>query len=896
MEVEVEDPNNDALCRLCDCSNDELVSIFDKSESGDEIINIINNSLPLNIHKTDQLSKFICGTCLKNVNNVYEFKQKCFEVARKYKNELNGDTQNENSSDEKTNSSSNDEKTDASTSTEDLFIFCTNCRNEILEANEVDKEIELCTDLRQAIIDSFRKNKILLEDKPMRTRRKKNQPFYNELEDSTCSSMTEFTNTESSQCFDLENDIESSSDSETQSEPPSKRRKVENTTIVPTTSVPEVNYEALYSIEPEVRYFPLSLFSICIQAINSHNIGDEYWPDRYEKVIVTPPPCSVCKQTFPNMKLLAMHEAKKHINIEMTEHVDELMEWHESRDYSGVRNKWLKDYIQRQSEPKDANSGVNEESLLIPVSSNSLAIIDPPRPEEESSTEAITSSDQSTAPEVKLVDGRPFVDGVPLGDFTKEERRAFYRSLRVGGVVKRFCKLCRYSFKDNWAIEAHYFSMACYFTCRYCGMRFNKQRARFKEHVDQHKEQKDPISTKVFAASKLNNIVPKVVYPQKRQKTIPQIIPTPRLQSNKIKSIMPVKQEVKPESSGIQTPVKIKQEPISNDEQANQSQTSSSQLQTSQSKTGNQAYFCRRCYKVFFKLDEFKIHSKNCDHNQYPNAMSYFAPPPQAPTPPKVQPQPQPPPPPANNYNGDTKTSQSPSGRPLRNCVKEAGPYRDEVYLPEHLLKPEPVRLTNQQMQHGGYVCYICNTPFPTIYSRNSHMRIHKAETMPGVHNQMQQNKPQAPETYQQMQDPYQHAQEPYQQMSVAHLAQVKQEPLEPEVQIHEQIKPEPDYIGLGPAISITPIPKKNLPLEQQQYQNAQKSNPGAIQLPGFQNNEVDRTYKCSSCWEAFSNKSHLYFHKKTQCEGSKYPCPFCKKRFGTEAAYSSHIFYSHPE
>lgn len=57
-----------------------------------------------------------------------------------------------------------------------------------------------------------------------------------------------------------------------------------------------------------------------------------------------------------------------------------------------------------------------------------------------------------------------------------------------------------------------------------------------------------------------------------------------------------------------------------------------------------------------------------------------------------------------------------------------------------------------------------------------------------------------------------------------------------------------------------------------------------------------DKSYKCSSCWEAFSNKSHLYFHKKNQCEGSRFPCPFCKKRFGTEAAYSSHIFYSHPE
>lgn len=70
------------------------------------------------------------------------------------------------------------------------------------------------------------------------------------------------------------------------------------------------------------------------------------------------------------------------------------------------------------------------------------------------------------------------VNGIYLGDYTKEERKAFYQCMRIGGQTKRFCALCRYCFKDNWAVESHYFSFACFYTCRYCGMRFNKQRHR----------------------------------------------------------------------------------------------------------------------------------------------------------------------------------------------------------------------------------------------------------------------------------------------------------------------------------------------------------------------------------------------------------------------------------
>lgn len=52
-------------------------------------------------------------------------------------------------------------------------------------------------------------------------------------------------------------------------------------------------------------------------------------------------------------------------------------------------------------------------------------------------------------------------------------------------------------------------------------MRFNKQRHKFKEHVEEHKEKKDPISDKVYAASKVSNIVPKVLHPPKPRKVVP---------------------------------------------------------------------------------------------------------------------------------------------------------------------------------------------------------------------------------------------------------------------------------------------------------------------------------------------------------------------------------------
>lgn len=898
MEVESGENNIHLdLCRLCNCESDEnseMFSIFDKNEDGQEILTLIQKYLHLNVQKTDPYSKSVCADCLENLNTLIKFKTKCQEIDenRKKTTKNNGENSEEvlqyPSNDDETaeneckNDSENSEEEkyqkDEQTSTEGLITFCSNCRSEILDAHKVDSEIELRAELHQAIADSFSRNKIVITDKVLRSKRKRSQAFYHELEDSLCSSMTEFTNTESSQCFEFQSDIDSIEEDE---ERQAKRRKIESVKEPepepPVQAV--VSYESQFEHEDEYIHNPVTLLLLCLNVINKENIP-EYEGEHQTSVLVETS-CNYCGMEFKNRKLLALHEVE-HLNVELGEKVDIPTLWHESRDDADIRNKWLTsedDLVEGENDMENETlvEGVEvepeeeEESLLIPVGSS----------------EERDGQNYEETREVTLIDGKPFVDGLPLSDYAKEERRAFYHSMRVGGVNKRFCPLCRYSFKDNWAIESHYFSMACYYTCRYCGMRFNKQRNRYDEHVEIHVKNKDEYSTKVFAASKNNNIVPKVIFPKKRysarEQPIEPILPQP----------IEIKHFTLQNKKSTQPEIKVKQEPMEYSEsQSPVSYTSNQpQFQTSQSKTGNQAYFCRKCYKVFFKLDEFNMHSKNCDYNQFANNSmlgNYLTS--------------------GNKPNGEQQPSISSTGRPIRSCAKEAGPYRDEVYIPEHILRDQVQSSSSQ----GPFVCYICNTPFPTVYSRNSHMRIHKTESMipPALSNQaLQQHK---------IKPAYQ---EPYHHQSVAHLAEVKQEPMdfEPEVEIHEPVQ-ETFTANLSPAVSITPISKKPnqrlninpnvMKLVQNNPQLSIRNRESSPQQTQQQNHQMqqqlqqmlagtpdsDRTYKCSSCWESFANKSHLYFHKKNQCEGSKYPCPFCKKRFGTEAAYSSHIYYSHPE
>lgn len=130
----------------------------------------------------------------------------------------------------------------------------------------------------------------------------------------------------------------------------------------------------------------------------------------------------------------------------------------------------------------------------------------------------------------------------------------------------------------------------------------------------------------------------------------------------------------------------------------------------------SKAYFCRKCYKVFFKLGEFNEHVNNCDSQPVLNGTvngngdladdSYAnssAPPVSASTP-------------KSSSESEYYTS---SGRPLRNCVKEVS-YIDEVY--------EAGRTSGTNSPVLAFECNYCNCTFPSFQSRNSHMRIHKGK------------------------------------------------------------------------------------------------------------------------------------------------------------------------
>lgn len=86
---------------------------------------------------------------------------------------------------------------DITTSTDDINIFCNNCKQSILDGSLINGELEL------AIAESMAKNKVRTESSEKSLRRRKVVPFYHELDDSLCSSLTEYThNTEGSQLFE----------------------------------------------------------------------------------------------------------------------------------------------------------------------------------------------------------------------------------------------------------------------------------------------------------------------------------------------------------------------------------------------------------------------------------------------------------------------------------------------------------------------------------------------------------------------------------------------------------------------------------------------------------------------------------------------------------------------
>lgn len=257
----------------------------------------------MQIYRTDPLSKQICERCCVQLESVAKFKKISQDTAERHKEKLKSNNDQENTDirlflgcdDDMVSTRYVDvaglflfvyysqmegsELKDASTSTEDLTILCNNCKQSVLDPSAVNGELELCTDLHKAIAESMRKNKITTESVSEKLlRRRKVVPFYHELDDSLCSSLTEFTqNTEGSQCFEMpsdgDDDDESVDSDETQR--PAKRRRIifevenegkESSGLLMIRKPSEINGETsledLFAEEEEYRYLNFFFLSI----------------------------------------------------------------------------------------------------------------------------------------------------------------------------------------------------------------------------------------------------------------------------------------------------------------------------------------------------------------------------------------------------------------------------------------------------------------------------------------------------------------------------------------------------------------------------------------------------------------------------------------------------------
>lgn len=88
-------------------------------------------------------------------------------------------------------------------------------------------------------------------------------------------------------------------------------------------------------------YNPFSLTRLALNAINYKNVPDFWSPNCAESTVVDIEKwCNYCFKKFPNVKLLAVHEAE-HISIEMGLRIDDSNLWEKSREDADIRNKWL---------------------------------------------------------------------------------------------------------------------------------------------------------------------------------------------------------------------------------------------------------------------------------------------------------------------------------------------------------------------------------------------------------------------------------------------------------------------------------------------------------------------------------------------------------------------------
>lgn len=632
-----------------------------------------------------------------------------------------------------------------------------------------------------------------------------------------------------------------------------------------------------------VTYEPHSLMVCVLNHINKLNVPD-FYSESSQKIVNETDElevlCYYCDRTFPDMNLLAMHEGQ-HLRILIDEKIDNPAYWNPSRKYAYVRNKWLRDELQNKENDDTCTENSQDEEceeLLVPITKaeaeeeEQVKDEDTAEEQEDEGEEEEENEEPPIAGEIVLINTKPTVNGVPLSDISKDDRRYLFKTILISGLRRKFCPLCRFIFKDNWAIELHYFSSACYYTCKYCGIRFNKQRSVYDDHVREHQSKGDSLSTKIYASRKKNDPIPKVIQ-ETKIKTVASVL-------RKIPKIKPIKMKKLLQRRGYNNSPPIKKENVK-DEYVQEAKPKISTF-NNDANVQSKAYFCRKCFKVFFKLEEFNIHVTNCTAqpiqdapsiNGSNNANIIVHPPPINTSTPISS---------KSNSESESYTS---SGRPLRNCVKEVS-YNDEIYDAQNSGSNSPVL---------AFECNYCSCTFPTFQSRNSHMRIHK--------NRVSSSKSNG-EFNQDIISRSNNLTKMNMSTNISNLypsVSIKEEPMDEDEMDLDMSETSSSIAN----VSITPISSTNTRINPEIMRLVQNNPNLTIKTSNDPNKpnqganqpfDESRIYRCSSCSKPFTNKSMLYFHKKNQCGGSRFPCPFCKKRFGTEAAYSSHIFYSHPE
>lgn len=638
-----------------------------------------------------------------------------------------------------------------------------------------------------------------------------------------------------------------------------------------------------------------------------------------------PAMCNYCIKRFSNIEELARHEIQ-HIKVDLSPRVD-------SKQFNMLHTKlafYYTDYLRRQNilPPKEArviNKPVTR-GLLRPNAPKPVleAVLKPTEPEIQIKMEtkqvfnkpvtrlkekrinygelAGLSPQEDEAPstednsllvpqespiinsancEFTIENDEIFVNGVLLRSMDKRTRRECFKSMIVNGVKRKFCPLCRHTFKDNWAIENHYMSGVCMYTCKFCARKFKYHKDLFHDHMKTHAGE---LPNKIFGPKdrQLKQLKKKRLLKQNRTVFVGHMINNlaPKSEALKMKQFEPL--------------VQIKTEPdLHMNDGVTLEAPGSSHPATHNHNEPYQAYFCRKCFKVFFNVNEYNTHIRVCTGHSTGDKNNVSAIP-------RVTRE-------RTDTRVSTPDSSGSSRRLLRAHMKnQTGPNdsdndsRDALMNKLNLHK----QITPEKSGDGGWDCGICCSSFPSRYSRNSHMRIHKiGDKSPiklgpkdGVSIPGPGVAPGGPPGGPMVGPPGGAPGGP--------LGGIPGQPPAPDFRFVNLNPTVARLVQNNPHLTIRSYIKnekqkgnaEQLLQQQQQQQNMNMQR--QMEMPGVAlENQMKRAYKCADCDEKFENKSILYYHKMNSCIVKRhYECAFCRKRFGTYDQYNTHMFYVHPE